>query len=100
MAAREQVSLLDTDQADTEARLQAMLDMMSTMGWKWFVVEAEKEKEVVREMLLVCHLDELRFLQGRADQLDQIIGFEDLVNNYYDSIQHQKTDFLDVVSEE
>ena len=84
------LSLTETETDDAIARLEAMQDMIGSMGWRWFIAEIEKEREVIKEQLLISDADSFRFLQGRADQLAQVLAFEDLVDNYLDALTSEK----------
>lgn len=73
------------DEVDTEqqiARLSAIRNIQAEMGWRWFIAECNQEVQNILDTILVAKdTDEVFRLQGRHDALQQIINFEDLVDN-------------------
>ena len=73
------VSNIDRDAAI--ARLEAIQEIQSTVGWMWFIGEIHAELGIVTEDLKVAMGEQtVGRLQGRADAFAQIIDFEDTVD--------------------
>ena len=78
----DEVAMDEVDQAEQVARLSAIRDIQAEMGWRWFIAECNQEVENIKELMFIASTDaEVYRLQGRYDALQQVINFEDLVDN-------------------
>lgn len=83
----EELTLIESGREEQRARLEAMRDMMGSMGWRWFCAECQQEAENCREMLLVADGEqEIGRLQGRFDAFARVLGFEDMVDVMLDNL--------------
>lgn len=89
----DEVSLTEVDQEQQRARLEAMQLTMGEMGWRWFIAEVNQELRNSEILLRGVGTEiEVGRLQGRIDAFEQIIAFEDLVDN----MLHQEDDDADL----
>jgi hypothetical protein len=77
----EELSMMEVDEERQRTRLEAIQKIMGEMGWRWFIAEINSEIEVIDNALRYCSSDELGRLQGRRDAFQQVIDFEDTVEN-------------------
>ena len=80
------------DKEQSLAKLRAVQDTIGTMGWRWFIAELTLELDIIKETMLTAHKDDVRFLQGKADQIAQIIYFEDTVDNEVKNLEQEDDD--------
>lgn len=80
-------SIIEESLDEAQSKLEAIRECQGSMGWRWFVAELVREVEVIKEQLLTVRGDEAAFLQGKAEQCQEIIHFEDVVDNYLDMIE-------------
>lgn len=85
---------MDQDSRRTVARLQAMEAVFELPGWDEIVRELENEIEVIKGQLLRCtEWEEVKFLQGKADQCLRMIYLADSTANVREMLEgHEDAD--------
>lgn len=79
------------------ARLMSMLRVFDEDGWKEIVKELDNEIEVIKGQLLQADSwEDVKFLQGKADQCIRMIYMGDAVANMVDTMAIEEEADADV----
>jgi glycogen synthase len=84
---------MDQDSQRQMARMMVMEQVFEHEGWREIVAELDNEIEVIKGQLLTADSwEDVKFLQGKADQCMRMIYMADAVANMADLLKEEPED--------
>lgn len=79
--------------ARERARLMRMAEVFDLGGWQEIKRELQNEIEVVKDQLVTCQTEgDMRFLQGRIEQMVSVIFLDNTVQNILNAEEEADAD--------
>ena len=72
---------------ELEQYYESYLDLFMTDGWKNFVEDFQLAAHELSNIRRVSTLEEMKFIQGKLEVIDNILNFETNIKNTFESYQ-------------
>lgn len=72
---------------ELEQYYESYLDLFMTDGWKNFVEDFQLAASELSNIRRVSTLEEMKFIQGKLEVIDNILNFETNIKNTFESYQ-------------
>lgn len=72
---------------ELEKYYESYLDLFMTEGWKNFVEDFQLAASELSNIRRVSSLEEMKFIQGKLEVIDNILNFETNIKNTFESYQ-------------
>lgn len=72
---------------ELEQYYESYLDLFMTEGWKNFVEDFQLAASELSNIRRVSSLEEMKFIQGKLEVIDNILNFETNIKNTFESYQ-------------
>lgn len=73
---------------ELEQYYESYLDLFMTDGWKNFVEDFQLAASELSNIRRVSTLEEMKFIQGKLEVIDNILNFETNIKNTFESYQN------------
>lgn len=72
---------------ELEKYYESYLDLFMTDGWKNFVEDFQNAADELSNIRRVATLEDMKFIQGKLEVIDNILLFETNIKNTFESYQ-------------